>query len=157
MVASHAAEFDIDGVSVRYAAALLDRPLEQIEGLVRRSNVVPLYGSHGRGGTLRIARGDLAMLDVAATLDDIRVPRTALASIVRDLARATELHRERVAIVVRPYGPHRFVRDLDQLRDAIGAGAIVAFVTIGDITAKLAARALDVVEPLARGRARRSL
>jgi hypothetical protein len=143
-----------DGVSIRYAAAILDRPREQIEALVRRSNVVPLYGSRGRGGTLRIARADLPMLDVAAMLDDVRVPRTELATIVRDLAGRTDLHGARAAIVVRPYGRHLFAEATSDVRELIGEGAIVAFADVATITATLAARARTLVEPLARGRAR---
>lgn len=147
-----------DGISIKYAAMLLDRPLEQIEALVRRSVVVPLYGSRGRGGTLRMERAKLPMLDVAAMLDDVRVPRTELASIVRDLDEAVHLHGARTAIVVRPYARHAIVdaRDVASVHDAIGEAAIVAFIDVARIRERLAERVARLAEPLARGRARRS-
>ncbi len=154
MTVVYRADPPADGISIRYAAAILERPLEQIEALVRRSNVVPLYGSRGRGGTLRMARTDLPMLDVAAMLDDVRVPRAELATIVRDLARRTDVHDARAAVVVRPYGRHAIVDATADLGELIGDGAIVVFVHVAAIAAMLTARAQTVVEPLARGRAR---
>jgi hypothetical protein len=116
-------------ISLNHAASILRREVKAIDSLVRRDKLVPVHGKGGRGGEYRLDRDSLVMLDTAARLEDLHVPRPAIKRLIERLRDRLDSDGE-FAVV---YAPHKEdVVELNPgtvpLRELMGTGATVEFI-----------------------------
>ncbi len=146
-------------VTVRHAAEILGRPREQIDGLVREAKVVGIEGKGGKGGQYRVRVADLWLLDAAAELIELKVPRSSVREMLVQLTEygravgAGEVPAGEVALV---YGPQRQTvvphPDAKMLLQIAHEGAVVKVIDTAKVRKSLAERARAQEAPTPRGR-----
>jgi hypothetical protein len=160
MVAKGERPIEAAVVTVRHAAEILGRPREQIDGLVREAKVVSIEGKGGKGGQYRVRVADLWLLDAAAELIELKVPRSSVREMLVQLTEygravgAGEVAAGEVALV---YGPQRQTvvphPDAKMLFQIAHEGAVVVkVIDTAKVRKSLAERARAQEEPAPRGR-----
>ena len=141
------------GITLNHAAEVLRRAPKIIDSLVRREKIVKPHGRPGRGGEYRVDRDALLVLDMAARLEELRVPKPAIKRLIERLRALLDIDGE-VALVYAPEGEQivRLKDGLEALRNLLTAGATVEIVRPRAQRAELEQRLTQVAEPRGRGR-----
>jgi len=141
------------GITLSHAASVLRRTPKVVDSLVRREKIVKPRGRPGRGGEYRVDRDSLLVLDMAARLNELHVPKPAIKRLIDRLRALLDVDGE-IALVYTPEGEYVIALDsgLDTLRDLMRGGATVEVVQPKRQQAELREQLALAGEPRRRGR-----
>jgi hypothetical protein len=136
-------------VTLKHAADILGRNRDEIDALVRRENIVSAVGKRGKGGQLSIATGDLANLEAAAELAELKIPMPSIRIMIRRMdelsVRVAMVYRRGTTQVIPFPSPETIVRIATH-------GATVKVIDIASLRRSIESRLGFTVTPPTRGR-----
>jgi hypothetical protein len=138
-----------ESVTIKHASEILGRNRDEIDNLVRREKIVSAAGKRGKGGQLSVATGDLASLEAAAELAELKIPMPSIRIMIRrmeDLSVRVAMVYRRGATQVIPFpSPETLVR-------IATGGATVKVIDIASLRRSIESRLGFTVAPPTRGR-----